>query len=212
MSAEFDARKTDYTNNSDAAAELQTLITNFVRKITFSSGLGVNKNDIINAINKRIDANNFHTHNRDDKIVEVHATFTARKDGHEVFILEVIWDADNPPAGSTQTAHYGWEIKLDRKMKYGPGHVFFKRGVELPNSRPAKLLEYEATRFQLNETISSDLGGTLECVTRYYTHNSYDNKEIDEQKKKEAQDKLNKDKEMKKRTDQKEENKKNKRT
>lgn len=90
MESEFDAEET-YTNNAEAAQELQALITKYVRKVPFPSGLSVNKAHIITAINERIDAKFFNKHNRDDAIVLVEATFTAQRADDDVFTLLIKW-------------------------------------------------------------------------------------------------------------------------
>ncbi|KAF4486428.1 hypothetical protein CGGC5_v005059 [Colletotrichum fructicola Nara gc5] len=118
-------------------------------------------------INKSIDASAFDKHNQSG-IVEVHAHFVATKsDGAKAFELEVIWDADNPPVGKTQTAHFGWEIYLDGKRVAGPGHVFFAPGVILTNYRNNK--RDQAEELSLKLSTNDDIGtGQMQSTTKYY--------------------------------------------
>ncbi|KAK3897504.1 hypothetical protein C8A05DRAFT_19753 [Staphylotrichum tortipilum] len=152
-----------------AAKELQTIIDRFVRLVRFPAGLGLTAAQIADAIMPSVDAAAFGTHNgKEHKIVEVHATFTAKNSaGKQAFELEIIWDADTPPTNSTQTAHFGWEIYLNKARVYGPGHVFFVPGTVLPNYRMPDLKQIEEPGLRL--TKSGVLGtGKVESVTRYY--------------------------------------------
>ncbi|KAK4192394.1 hypothetical protein QBC35DRAFT_483640 [Podospora australis] len=155
---------------SAAATELQNIISTFVKLIDYPGGLSLTNAQIAAAIIAQVDANNFSRHNQDQKIVEAHATFTAKNSSaQQVFELLVIWDADNPPVGAnvTQTAHFGWEIYLNGTRQSGPGHVFFTKDIILPNYRIPNLQQKEVSELRL--TKKGTLGtGSMESVTRYF--------------------------------------------
>ncbi|KAF4829819.1 hypothetical protein CGCSCA4_v014513 [Colletotrichum siamense] len=156
-----------FESQAQAARELQSQITTAVSRLSYPGGLGVGSAEVARGINKSIDASAFDKHNQSG-IVEVHAHFVATKsDGAKAFELEVIWDADNPPVGKTQTAHFGWEIYLDGKRVAGPGHVFFAPDVILTNYRNNKRDQAEELSLKLSTT--DDIGtGKMQSNTKYY--------------------------------------------
>lgn len=76
---------------ADAAGELQAIIARFVPRVDFPGGLGLTDAQIAAAIVPNVDASAFDRHNQDDKIVEVHATFTANNAVGQLFELLIIW-------------------------------------------------------------------------------------------------------------------------
>ncbi|KAI1171835.1 hypothetical protein F4777DRAFT_582557 [Nemania sp. FL0916] len=155
------------TSLSAAARELQNIISTFVRKVDFPAGLGLTNAQVADAILANVDAVAFDRHNQDEKIVEVQAFFTGQNATGQLFELLIIWDADNPLEGQKQTAHFGWEIRLNRARLFGPGHVFFKNGIVLPNYRIAALAQTEVTELKLRN--ERDIGnGSLNNVTHYF--------------------------------------------
>ncbi|KAF3809595.1 hypothetical protein GCG54_00012881 [Colletotrichum gloeosporioides] len=156
-----------FESQAQAALELQSQITTAVGRLNFPGGLGSSSAEVAKGINQKIDAKAFHKHNQSG-IVEAHAYFVATKsDGKQAFELKVIWDADNPPVGKTQTAHFGWEIYLDGKRVAGPGHVFFAPDVILPNYRNNKRDQVEVASLRLSK--SGGIGtGQMQSTTNYY--------------------------------------------
>lgn len=76
-------------------------------------------------------------------------------------------DADNPPVGSVQTAHYGWEIYLGGQRVAGPGHVFFAANIILPHYRNAQRKQVEDTDLKMSK--SGVIGtGSMTSKTQYY--------------------------------------------
>ncbi|CAM1504651.1 Fc.00g022420.m01.CDS01 [Cosmosporella sp. VM-42] len=152
-----------------AAAELQAQVVAAIRQLNFPAGLGgdASRNLIATGIIQQIDAVAFDKHNQSG-IVEVHAVFTAeRSDGTMVFRLEVIWDADTPPVGSTQTSHFGWEVYLDGNRVGGPGHVFFTPNVILTHYRMPGREQKEDLSLKLYK--SGSMGaGKMRSETHYY--------------------------------------------
>ncbi|KAK2760570.1 hypothetical protein CKAH01_05256 [Colletotrichum kahawae] len=156
-----------FQSQAQAARELQSQITTAIGRIGFPGGLGSTSTEVARGINQNIDANAFDKHNQSG-IVEVHAEFIATKsDGAKAFELEVIWDADNPPVGKTQTAHFGWEIYLGGKRVAGPGHVFFAPEVILTNYRNNKRKQKEDMSLKMSK--SGGIGtGKMQSNTRYF--------------------------------------------
>lgn len=76
-------------------------------------------------------------------------------------------DADNPPVGSTQTAHYGWEIYLDGQRIAGPGHVFFAANTILPHYRNTQRVQVEDTTLRMSNTGTMGTG-RMESKTEYF--------------------------------------------
>ncbi|KAF4814337.1 hypothetical protein CGCSCA5_v007766 [Colletotrichum siamense] len=156
-----------FESQAQAARELQSQITTAVSQLSYPGGLGVGSAEVAKSMNRSIDASAFDKHNQSG-IVEVHAHFVATKsDGAKAFELEVIWDADNPPVGKTQTAHFGWEIYLDGKRVAGPEHVFFAPGVILTNYRNNK--RDQAEELSLKLSTNDGIGtGKMQSTTKYY--------------------------------------------
>ncbi|KAI8296082.1 hypothetical protein K4K56_008092 [Colletotrichum sp. SAR 10_98] len=157
-----------FKSQAQAARELQSQITAAVSRLSFPGGLGVGSAEVAKGINKSVDASAFDKHNQSG-IVEVHAHFVATKsDGAKAFELEPMGtDADNPPVGKTQTAHFGWEMYLDGKRVAGPGHVFFAPGVILTNYRNNK--RDQAEELSLKLSTNDDIGtGKMQSTTKYY--------------------------------------------
>ena len=71
---------------------MQAIIKTFVSLVKFPTGLGVSNAQIAAAIMSNVDACAFDTHNnKGSRIVEVHATFTAKNTAGKVFELLIIW-------------------------------------------------------------------------------------------------------------------------
>lgn len=76
-------------------------------------------------------------------------------------------DADVPPPGSAQTAHFGWEIYLNGHRVAGPSHVFFVAGLTLKYYRMPGYNQAEELSLKL--TKSGTIGtGRLASETNYY--------------------------------------------
>ncbi|KAI1826428.1 hypothetical protein F4861DRAFT_82608 [Xylaria intraflava] len=118
---------------SEGARVLEQQILKAVQGLNLPSA-GAPQKELQDGIKQNLDAIAFDKHNQTG-IVEVRSTFDLSRGTEKIFLLEIIWDADKPLEGATQRPHYGYEIYRDGKRVAGPGHVFFKDGVNLPYYR-----------------------------------------------------------------------------
>ena len=93
------APSTDVQNQASPAAAalaLKAKIAEFVKLVNFPSGLAAEKATIAEAIIQKLDAASFNIHNRDERVVEAHAIFTAKTKpatgtGTKIFELKIVW-------------------------------------------------------------------------------------------------------------------------
>ncbi|KAL7626120.1 hypothetical protein AAE478_002890 [Parahypoxylon ruwenzoriense] len=153
------------TSLSQGAQLLQGKILQAVNGLNLPSA-GAPKSELQNGIRQNLDAIGFDKHNQAG-IVEARATFVLTRGSEKIFTVEIIWDADNPISGSTQTAHYGYEVYRDGRRVAGPGHVFFEPSVILPHYRIKNLGEVEDTSFKFSKTGTMG-NGVMQFEAHYF--------------------------------------------
>ncbi|KAE9565957.1 hypothetical protein CGMCC3_g17860 [Colletotrichum fructicola] len=153
-----------FENRADPSTqcrELQSQVSTAFDHLNFVGGLETRSPEVTEGINQNIDANVFDKHNQSG-ILEVHASFVATKsNGKEAVELKIIWggtDADNPPTGKTQMAHFGREIYLDGKRVAISGRVFSALDVILTYYRKNKRDQVDELSLRLSKNSSIKTG------------------------------------------------------